>query len=133
MRIREGLTSHHLDVDFHVMIISHPAVEGKADFGRFLMMIFTEFKFCWTVQRSHGLQMDCPVVGGCSPEIGLHPLGPPRGPQVGCYGAEAAQHPDRGCLQAPPEGVVETHGFTDQMCLRAGEIFPACASLISKF
>ena len=86
------------------MIISHPAVEGKADFGRFLMMIFTEFKFWWTVQRSQGPHMDRPVVGGCSPEVGLHPLGPPRGPQVGCCGAEAAQHPGMGVPPALPWG-----------------------------
>ena len=77
--------------------------------------------------------MDCPIESGCSPEIGLHPLGPPRGPQVGYCGAEAAQYPDGVCLQAPPEGVVEALGLLIRMCLRAGEMFPACASLISKF
>ena len=75
------------------------------------MVIFTEVKFCQTVQGSQGLHVDCPIESGCSPEIGLHPPGPPKGPQVGYCGAEGAQYPDGVCLQAPPEGVVETLGL----------------------
>ena len=44
-------------------------------------------------------------------KIELHPLGAHKDPQVGCCGAWAAQHPDRGVPPAPQGGVVETHGL----------------------
>ncbi len=74
--------------------------------------------------------MDRPVVGGCSPEVGLHPLGVPR---LDAVGPKLHNTLVWGCLQLSHGEVVETHGFIDRMCLRAGKMSPACARLISKY
>ena len=114
------------------MIISHPAVEGRADVGWFLMVIFTEIKFWRTVQGSQGLHVDCPIDCGCSANRTTPPRAP-KGSPGWILWCRSRTVPWWGVPPGPPWGGSGDTRFTDQMCLRAGEMFPACASLISKF